>query len=194
MRCDQSGHHMIPPLYRTHKLGKLTAREVFFTSTSNRLIMPLCTQDITHKQKDLHGESIIFESATRNNLEVYTAINIVLIYFSWGTVRNQLQQHQKVISKLVTPICWWVRFSGTHTACTYLSIHLLLPYLQTKISTWKNTENTSANKCLCIIVRHTHTQHDTYLRKPRSRSSSGQDVRSEPNISETIYMYLAPLK
>jgi hypothetical protein len=36
-----------------------------------------------------------------------------LIYFSWGTVVIQSQQHQKAISKLVTPIWWWARFSGT---------------------------------------------------------------------------------
>jgi hypothetical protein len=54
-------------------------------------IIPLCTPNIKHKQKYHHREPIILESATRNNLEVYTPIVILMIYFSWGTVRIQSQ-------------------------------------------------------------------------------------------------------
>ena len=153
------------PCIEHTQLGKLTAREVPFTLTFNRLTIPLCTSNITHKQKYLHGEPIILESATRNNLAVYTAINIILIYFSWGTVRNKLQQHQKGIWKLVTPIWWWVRFSGTHTACTYLSIHLQLPYIQTKKMDMEKIHKIfPSNKCvhICACARtHTHT-HTPY--------------------------------
>jgi len=90
--------HYPTPVYNTH-VGKLTGREVFFTVTFNSLIIPLCTSNITHKQKYLHGEPIILELATRNNKEVYTPINILLIYFSWGTVGIHSQQHKKAISK-----------------------------------------------------------------------------------------------
>jgi len=58
-------------------------------------LTPLCTSNITHKQKYLHGEQIILELATRNNLEVHTPIDILMIYFSWVTVGIQLQQHQR---------------------------------------------------------------------------------------------------
>jgi hypothetical protein len=95
--------HDPTPVYNTQQ-RKLTATEVFFTVTFNRLIIPLCNSNITLKQKYHHGEPIILELATRNNLAVYTPINIVLIYFSWGTVRIQSQQYQKPIWKLVTPI------------------------------------------------------------------------------------------
>jgi hypothetical protein len=85
-------------------VGKLTAREVFFSVRFNILIIPLRTSNVTHKQKYLHEEPIVLEWATRNTMEVYTSINTLLIYFSWGTVVIQSQQHQKAISKLVTPI------------------------------------------------------------------------------------------
>ena len=130
------------PVWNTQQ-GKLTAREVFFTVTFNSLIIPLYTTNITHKQKYHHRQPIISESATRNNLELNTPINTILISCSSGTVGIQAQQHQKEIWKLANAIWRWARFNGTHTAFKYLSIHLQLPYLQRKIRTWKNTENIS---------------------------------------------------
>jgi len=76
-------------------------------------------------------------------LEVHTSIDILLIYFCWGMVGIQSQQHQKAIWKLVTVIWWWAMFSGTHTAFKYLLMHLQLPYLQTKYGHGENTENIS---------------------------------------------------
>ena len=57
-----------------------------------------------YTQKYHHGEPIILELATRNNLDLYRPIDVLMIYFSWGTVRIQLQQHQKAIWKLGTAI------------------------------------------------------------------------------------------
>ena len=148
-----------------------------------------------YTQKYHHGEPIILELATRNNLDLYRPIDVLMIYFSWGTVRIQLQQHQKAIWKLGTAIWWWSRFTGTRTTFTYLSIQLQLLYLQKNKDTEKIQKIFPENKCVCICdATHarTCTERETHFRWPKL-SSWGQDVRLEPKFSNSIHIYLAPI-
>ena len=146
---------MIPPLYRTHTTGKADSqRTILYRNIQQTHYITLHLKYYTQTKLPSWGADHFRISSN----------NIVLIYFSWGTVRIQLQQHQKAIWKLVTPIWWWVRFSATDTACTYLSIHLKLPYLQTKIRTWRKYKKYFLQISVFIYVcAHARTHHTNNL-------------------------------
>ena len=76
MRCDHSGHHMIPPLYITHKWESRQPEKYSLLKRSTDSLYH-STPQILHTKKipSWGGGPIILESATRNNLEVYTPIN-----------------------------------------------------------------------------------------------------------------------